>query len=81
MLDYSALALPLFLFGWVGDDMELPNLKSLHGTPMLFVMALGYVTLLASIVYLTQKRTDSMDKAQADLNRLLQNCMNAKDSK
>ena len=61
--------------------MELPNLKPLHGTPMLFVMAMGYVMLLASIVYLTQKRADSMDKAQGELTRLLQNCMEAKGSK
>lgn len=48
---------------------------------MLFVMAMGYVTLLAAIVYLTKERSDSMDKAQGEFTRLLQNCMDAKGSK
>lgn len=55
-----------------------PNLKPLHGSPMLFVMAMGYVMLLASIVYLTQKRAESIDRDRVELTRLLQKCLDEK---
>lgn len=57
--------------------MEIPSLKSLHGTPALFVMALGYVLLLGTIVYLATKRADYIDKERTELTDLLKRCMDA----
>lgn len=55
--------------------MEIPSLKSLHGTPALFVMAMGYVLLLGTITYLATKRADYIDKERTELTHLLQQCM------
>lgn len=55
--------------------MELPNLKALQSVPMLYVMTLGYVLLLGAIVYLTNGRAELMHKENAELARLLQNCL------
>ena len=55
--------------------MELPNLKALYDHPMLYVMTLGYILLLGSIVYLTNGRAEIMHKENTELARLLQNCI------
>lgn len=55
--------------------IELPDLKALHGVPMLYVMALGYILLLSALTFLTIKRSDSMDKQMADMGRLLESCI------
>jgi hypothetical protein len=55
--------------------MEIPNLKSLQGTPALYVMMLGYVLLLGTITYLAVKRADYIDKERTELTNLLEKCM------
>jgi hypothetical protein len=60
-------------------DLPLPDLKPLHGSPALFVMALGYVLLVAAVVFLTNQRAVYFDKEREDLTKLLQTCMDKKD--
>lgn len=59
-------------------QLPLPNLKALQGTPALYVMTLGYVLLLAAIVYLTNGRAEHLNKENIELVRLLQICLDKK---
>jgi hypothetical protein len=61
--------------------MELPNLKSLQGTPALYVMALGYVLLVGTITYLAVKRAEYIDKERGELTSLLEKCIDRRSTK
>lgn len=60
------------------SHLEVPSLKPLHGVPALFFLAILNIALIAALVFLTQRRSDSFDKSQGELTRLVQHCIDTK---
>ena len=55
--------------------MTIPDLKPLHSYPMLFVLALINVIVLSMVLYLVKARSESVERAQAEVFKALQECL------